>query len=225
MTASAQETAGSAFPSGTTGTADAAADDPFGIRAWMSGAMPIHPLMAHPAALVAATAAVGLGVGSHIAGSLFGALQGAVETMRKSAAEASVEVAETVEEIVEELAEVEIATQAAVAAAVVVPMPVAKVVPVRTAPDAATKAADAPEKPVAKARPPRAPSKAAADLKRIGGIGPKLEQVLKGIGIADLATIAGWSAADAAAVDERLGLAGRVVKDDWIGQAKALTGR
>ncbi len=41
--------------------------------------VPLHPLMAHPAAAVAAATAIGFGLTSHIAGVMFGAMQGAVE--------------------------------------------------------------------------------------------------------------------------------------------------
>jgi NADH-quinone oxidoreductase subunit E len=62
----------------------------------------------------------------------------------------------------------------------------------------------------------------AQDLKVISGIGPKLEAVLNKIGIFTLAQIAAWSAADAAKVDADLKLNGRVLRDDWRGQAKQM---
>lgn len=61
------------------------------------------------------------------------------------------------------------------------------------------------------------------DLKRISGLGPKIETKLNGLGIKTLAEIAGWSAEEAARVDAELGLDGRVTRDDWVGQANALT--
>ncbi len=78
-------------------------------------------------------------------------------------------------------------------------------------------------RPVKRAAAPAA-SLANDDLKRISGIGPKLEQVLNGRGIFRFADIAALSRADVERLDSELGLAGRVVRDDWIGQAKALTG-
>lgn len=60
------------------------------------------------------------------------------------------------------------------------------------------------------------------DLKAISGIGPKLEQVLNGLGIWTHAQIAGWSPAEIAWVDDRLGFSGRIGRDDWVGQAAAL---
>jgi NADH-quinone oxidoreductase subunit E len=92
----------------------------------------------------------------------------------------------------------------------------------------------APAKPViAKAEPktevsrparksPVASVSAADDLKRISGIGPRLEKVLNGRGIATYAQIASLSAAALKKIDDDLGLEGRVIRDDWAGQAKAL---
>ena len=63
---------------------------------------------------------------------------------------------------------------------------------------------------------------AADDLKRISGIGPKLEQVLIGMGIRTYAQIAAWTADDLAEVDDQLKFGGRISRDDWLGQANAL---
>jgi NADH-quinone oxidoreductase subunit E len=60
------------------------------------------------------------------------------------------------------------------------------------------------------------------DLKVISGIGPKLETLLNKLGIFTLAQIAAWTAADAAKVDADLQLNGRVLRDDWRGQAKQM---
>ena len=60
------------------------------------------------------------------------------------------------------------------------------------------------------------------DLKVISGIGPKLELLLNKLGIFTLAQIASWSAEDAAKVDADLQLNGRVLRDDWRGQAKQM---
>ena len=57
------------------------------------------------------------------------------------------------------------------------------------------------------------------DLKLISGIGPKLEQMLNKMGISSLAQIAKWTSNDAARIDGELGLNGRVLRDDWAGQA------
>lgn len=63
---------------------------------------------------------------------------------------------------------------------------------------------------------------AADDLKRISGIGPKLEQVLNGMGIRTYAQIAAWTVDDLAKVDDQIKLGGRISRDDWVGQANGL---
>jgi hypothetical protein len=62
------------------------------------------------------------------------------------------------------------------------------------------------------------------DLKRITGIGPAVERRLHGVGIYTFSQLANLSAADiAAAVMDLTGLtAERIVKQDWIGQAREL---
>ena len=63
----------------------------------------------------------------------------------------------------------------------------------------------------------------ADDLKMIKGVGPKLEQMLNGMGFYHFDQIAGWSASEVAWVDENLpGFKGRVSRDNWIDQAKTL---
>ncbi|WP_102223087.1 hypothetical protein [Acidimangrovimonas sediminis] len=65
----------------------------------------------------------------------------------------------------------------------------------------------------------------ADDLKRIKGVGPKLEQALNAMGVYHLDQIAGWSAEEIAWVDENLeGFRGRVTRDDWVAQARTLAG-
>ena len=60
------------------------------------------------------------------------------------------------------------------------------------------------------------------DLKLISGIGPKLEQVLNGLGVFTFAQIAGWQPEEAAWVDDYLQFGGRVERDSWISQAGTL---
>ncbi len=63
----------------------------------------------------------------------------------------------------------------------------------------------------------------ADDLKMIKGVGPKLEKLLNQLGVYHFDQIAGWSAGDVAWVDENLtGFKGRVSRDDWVTQARAL---
>ena len=61
----------------------------------------------------------------------------------------------------------------------------------------------------------------ADDLKRIGGIGPKLEQTLNELGIYHFDQIAALQGDEIDWVDSRLRFKGRIRRDDWIGQAKA----
>jgi predicted flap endonuclease-1-like 5' DNA nuclease len=58
----------------------------------------------------------------------------------------------------------------------------------------------------------------------ITGIGAAIASKLADNGITDARQIAKMTPDDAAALDDKLGLGGRVTRDDWIGQAKALVG-
>ncbi|MEE9455075.1 MAG: NADH:ubiquinone oxidoreductase [Paracoccaceae bacterium] len=61
------------------------------------------------------------------------------------------------------------------------------------------------------------------DLKKIKGVGPKMEKMLNGMGFHHFDQIAGWSAQEIAWVDENLqGFKGRVSRDNWADQAKTL---
>lgn len=60
------------------------------------------------------------------------------------------------------------------------------------------------------------------DLKMISGVGPKIEGVLHSIGIFTFAQIAGWKKAEREWVDGYLKFSGRIERDDWVKQAKAL---
>lgn len=64
----------------------------------------------------------------------------------------------------------------------------------------------------------------ADDLKRISGIGPKLEQMLVAHGLSTFAQIAALDSAAAAKLDNELNLNGRIQRDDWMGQAAKLAG-
>jgi len=66
------------------------------------------------------------------------------------------------------------------------------------------------------------PGETPDDLKKITGIGPALEKKLNALGVTRYAQIAGFSPDDMQRVDEALNIKGRVERDDWIGQAKAL---
>ena len=60
------------------------------------------------------------------------------------------------------------------------------------------------------------------DLKLISGIGPKIEGILHDLGIFKFAQIGKWKKAERDWVDGYLRFKGRIERDDWIRQAKAL---
>ncbi|MEO0923949.1 MAG: polyhydroxyalkanoate depolymerase, partial [Pseudomonadota bacterium] len=62
----------------------------------------------------------------------------------------------------------------------------------------------------------------ADDLKAISGIGPKLENTLHEMGIFHFAQIAQLTAQQIAQLDDRLSFKGRIERDGWVVQAKAL---
>jgi NADH-quinone oxidoreductase subunit E len=63
----------------------------------------------------------------------------------------------------------------------------------------------------------------ADDLKRIKGIGPKLERLCNEMGFYHFDQIAGWTDREIAWVDANLvGFRGRVSRDDWVAQARTL---
>ena len=66
------------------------------------------------------------------------------------------------------------------------------------------------------------PAEGADDLKKISGVGPKLEKLLNSLGIYKYDQVAAWSADDVAWVDARLTFKGRIERDDWMSQAKKL---
>jgi len=62
----------------------------------------------------------------------------------------------------------------------------------------------------------------ADDLKRISGVGPKLEALLNSMGVYHFDQIAAWGDAEIAWVDANLeGFKGRVTRDGWVAQAEA----
>jgi NADH-quinone oxidoreductase subunit E len=100
--------------------------------------------------------------------------------------------------------------------------------PVAAAPAAVASPAPAPvtEAEIATAKPqvltaPRGGK--ADDLKLIVGVGPKLEALLHSLGFFHFDQIAAWTPAEVAWVDQNLGtFRGRIRRDDWISQARAL---
>jgi len=63
----------------------------------------------------------------------------------------------------------------------------------------------------------------ASDLKKIKGLGPKLEALCHAMGIHRFDQIAAWGPDDLARLDARQpGLAARIRRDRWVAQARAL---
>ncbi|MBN9028352.1 MAG: 5' DNA nuclease [Rhizobiales bacterium] len=207
-------------------------------------AAPVNPFL-HSASAFAAAAAAGLDFQRQLANTMLGFFESALGGAR-SETKAPAEAAPVVNKPAEP------AVAPFVKAPVVAAVPEPVVEPVRVAKAAISKAPVAKAKPkvvlakepaakpaapkavVQRAAPapvveaPAAPVRKARavkdDLKQLSGIGPKLEQVLNGKGINRFADIAAWSDEDVRRIDAELGFDGRIGRDDWVGQAKALTG-
>jgi predicted flap endonuclease-1-like 5' DNA nuclease len=95
--------------------------------------------------------------------------------------------------------------------------------PVMAAPAPATPAVATPagQSRPASLQAPRAGQ--ADDLKIIKGVGPKLEQLCHQLGFYHYDQVAHWTAEEVAWVDDNLeGFKGRVTRDRWVPQAKAI---
>ncbi|MFN7163485.1 MAG: hypothetical protein ACK4P2_01580 [Hyphomonas sp.] len=62
------------------------------------------------------------------------------------------------------------------------------------------------------------------DLTQIGGIGPKIRDVLNTLGIFHFDQIAEWTPENIAWVDEYLSFSGRITREGWVEQAAVLVG-
>ncbi|MEO3385690.1 NADH-ubiquinone dehydrogenase [Mesorhizobium sp. CAU 1741] len=151
-------------------------------------------LLAHPVAGLAAAGAIGFGLASHALGLWAGAVVGAAEASQRLFAAAQP------------------AFQPANAAPVALKLVVSRSVPEAQA-ATTTRSVDP---------APASPAGEQDDLKAISGVGPKLEKVLNGLGIWSYRQIAALGENDIAWLDDHLGFSGRIGRDDWIGQAKAL---
>lgn len=67
-----------------------------------------------------------------------------------------------------------------------------------------------------------APDGQADDLTEVRGIGRALQRVLNENGIFHFRQIATWGNTEIEAVDAVLRFPGRIVRDDWVGQATRL---
>ncbi len=79
-------------------------------------------------------------------------------------------------------------------------------------------------KPKPAAKPKAAPKIVIPDnLELLKGVGPKLNTLLKSLGVTSFEQVANWSAADIREIDSKLGnFAGRIGRDNWVDQAKLL---
>lgn len=161
-------------------------------------------LMAHPLAGMAAASALGLGLAGHAFGLWAGAVAGATEASQKLFAG---------------LADGETQPRQSARLRLVASQPEPRNAPAARETEAAAPAVQAEAaKPAAIERPGKPD-----DLKAISGIGPKLEKVLNGLGIWTYAQIAALGEAEIAWLDGHLGFSGRIGRDDWVGQAAALS--
>lgn len=110
--------------------------------------------------------------------------------------------------------------------------------PLKAKPASVAKAAAKPAKAAAKAAPAAPAAKPTLesadrpkgmerptkidDLKLISGVGPKIERILHDLGIFKFDQVAGWNKAERDWVDGYLSFSGRIDRDEWVKQAKAL---
>lgn len=71
---------------------------------------------------------------------------------------------------------------------------------------------------------PAATVSASDDLGAIKGLGPKAAATLKAGDVTSVSQIAAWTDADIDRWDDAINGRGRIRRDDWVGQAKALAG-
>ena len=62
------------------------------------------------------------------------------------------------------------------------------------------------------------------DLTIIGGIGPKIQEVLNELGIFHYDQIAAWSPENISWIDNHLNFSGRIAREGWVEQAAILSG-
>lgn len=198
----------------------------------------LNPLMNNPAAAMAAATAIGFGLATQMTSLFLGSLQGALDATGKLARKLEDErkAAEVADKAPSSEAARAEQVKPAVAAA---PRETSRAVKAAK-PAVAKQARPAPAKPavvgpmasdgdkparVLAAKPKAKASRSKGDdLKKIEGIGPKLEQVLNGRGISRFAEIAELDEKALEALDMEIGLGGRVLRDDWAGQARRLMG-
>lgn len=173
-------------------------------------------LMAHPLAGMAAASALGLGIAGHAFGMWAGAVAGAAEASQKLFAGLAEQDAQPRRQPPAARLRLVASEPAAAPPAVNKRPPAPRREAAKVVEIAGTASA---RQPVAIERPARPD-----DLKALAGIGPKLEKTLNGLGIWTYAQIAALGPAEIAWLDDKLGFAGRIARDDWTGQAGRLAG-
>lgn len=181
--------------------------------------LPLHPMVASQIAAFTAATAIGFGLATQITGLMLGGMRDAVRNAAPTGDDAPV-VSEKAS-VADDKVPAPVSAKKDVADA---PVKVAKPATKRTAAQKVIA-----KKPVIEAVAAEPAVKAklktrASNLKRISGLGPKVEELLHKAGVKTFADIAAWSEADIARFDRELGLDGRIVRDDWIGQARKLLG-
>lgn len=102
-------------------------------------------------------------------------------------------------------------------------VPQAAAVAAKPAKKAAAKKDAAPKADAKTAAPKKAAvSVDADDLKKLSGVGPALEKKLNEAGVTSFAQIAAWGEAEIAEFDEKLSFKGRIEREGWVEQAKAI---
>ncbi len=137
----------------------------------------------------------------------------ALDGMAAAMGSAGIDIGEAVDAPVEELPPVEAQKTEAAPAVKVEKKPAKKVVKKEEAP-----AESAGTKPDLMTTAPESKD----DLKKITGVGPKLEETLNKIGVYQFAQVASWTADEVQWVDDNLASKGRIDRDDWVGQASEL---
>lgn len=199
-----------------------AAPDDSGYLSGASHPLSLHPVIANQFAAFAAVTSIGFSVASQMASFMLGGMQDAMsKAAKKDQASESSSVAKASSQ--------EVADESAVAHNQVI----ADVAPKSAKPSARRSATQRTPVKKAVASKVAAPSEGVvakktrtrtkvSDLKRISGVGPKVEELLHKAGVKTFEDIAGWTSDDVARIDRELGLEGRILRDDWIGQAQTL---
>lgn len=181
--------------------------------------LPLHPMVASQIAAFTAATAIGFGLATQITGLMLGGMRDAV----RNSAPAGDDAPSVLEKgsVSDDKASGPVASKQVVTDA---PVKVAKPASRRTATPKVNDKKPIIDVAAAESVVKAKPKTRASNLKRISGLGPKVEELLHKAGVKTFADIAAWSEADIARFDRELGLDGRILRDDWIGQARKLMG-